>query len=65
MFFLLNALPQGLQLGPWQLAMTPWLAVTLSLAVYASAYVCDNGGRGDCSNGARARGWRRRCCRWA
>lgn len=42
MFFLLNALPQGLQLGPWELAMTPWLAVTLSLAVYASAYVCDN-----------------------
>jgi ABC-type amino acid transport system permease subunit len=42
MFFLLNALPHGLSLGPLALAMTPWLAVVLSLAVYATAYVSDN-----------------------
>jgi len=42
MFFLLNALPRGIALGPWQLAMTPWLSVVLSLAIYATAYVCDN-----------------------
>lgn len=42
MFFLLNALPRGLHLGPLQLAMTPWLSVMLSLAIYATAYVSDN-----------------------
>lgn len=42
MFFLLNALPAQGALGPWQLVMSPWLAVTLALAVYASAYVSDN-----------------------
>lgn len=42
MFFLLNALPRGLHLGPLRLAMTPWLSVMLSLAIYATAYVSDN-----------------------
>lgn len=42
MFFLLNAAPAHLSLGPWQVSMSPWLAVVLALAVYATAYVCDN-----------------------
>ena len=42
MFFLLNALPQGLTLGGWQLRMTPWMSVVMSLAIYATAYVADN-----------------------
>lgn len=42
MFFLLNALPRGLPVGGGHLAMTPWLAVMLSLAIYATAYVSDN-----------------------
>lgn len=42
MFFLLNALPPTVSIGGWQFAMTPWLAVVLSLAVYAAAYVSDN-----------------------
>ena len=29
-------------LGPWDWTMTPWLAVVLSLALYATAYVSDN-----------------------
>jgi ABC-type amino acid transport system permease subunit len=41
MFFMLNALPPTLALGPLALTMTPWAAVTLALAVYASAYVSD------------------------
>lgn len=42
MFFLLNALPRGVAIGDWHLGMTPWLAVMLSLAIYATAYVSDN-----------------------
>jgi ABC-type arginine transport system permease subunit len=42
MFFLLNALPPQLSLLGWKFAMTPWLALMLSLAVYAAAYVSDN-----------------------
>ena len=42
MYFLLNAVPARLSLGPWQANMSPWLAVVLALAVYATAYVCDN-----------------------
>lgn len=42
MFFLLNALPSRLSLAGWDFAMTPWLAVVLSLAIYASSYVSDN-----------------------
>ncbi len=42
MFFLVNAVPAGFSLGGWQLAMTPWLAVVLSLTLYAAAYVSDH-----------------------
>lgn len=42
MFFLLNALPAHLALGRLSFVMTPWWAVVLALAAYATAYVCDN-----------------------
>lgn len=41
MFFLLNVMPRELTFGPWALAMSPWAAVSLALAVYATAYVSD------------------------
>jgi len=41
MFFLVNVVP-GFHLGQRQFAMTPWLAVVLSLTLYAAAYVSDH-----------------------
>ena len=42
MFFLVNVVPASFSIGGWQLAMTPWLAVVMSLTLYAAAYVSDN-----------------------
>lgn len=42
MFFLVNVVPAGLSVGGRPLAMTPWLAVVLSLTLYAAAYVSDH-----------------------
>jgi His/Glu/Gln/Arg/opine family amino acid ABC transporter permease subunit len=42
MFFLVNVVPVGFHIGSRQFAMTPWLAVVLSLSLYASAYVSDH-----------------------
>jgi His/Glu/Gln/Arg/opine family amino acid ABC transporter permease subunit len=42
MFFLVNVVPFDVSWGARKLAMTPWLAVVLSLTVYAAAYVSDN-----------------------
>lgn len=41
MFFLFNVLPGRLSLGGLTLTMTPWWAVVMALAVYATAYVSD------------------------
>ena len=42
MFFLVNVVPATFTLGPLQFSMTPWLAVVLSLTLYAAAYVSDH-----------------------
>ena len=42
MFFLVNVVPANFSLGNWKLFMTPWLAVVVSLTLYAAAYVSDN-----------------------
>jgi His/Glu/Gln/Arg/opine family amino acid ABC transporter permease subunit len=42
MFFLVNVVPATFSIGPRQFAMTPWLAVVLSLTLYATAYVSDH-----------------------
>lgn len=42
MFFLVNVVPASFSVGSWQFSMTPWLAVVVSLALYAAAYVSDN-----------------------
>lgn len=42
MFFLVNVVPATFTLGPRQFSMTPWLAVMLSLTLYAAAYVSDH-----------------------
>lgn len=42
MFFLVNVVPATFTLGPRQFSMTPWLAVVLSLTLYAAAYVSDH-----------------------
>jgi hypothetical protein len=42
MFFLVNVMPASFSVGGWQFHMTPWLAVALSLTLYAAAYVSDN-----------------------
>lgn len=42
MFFLVNVMPATFNLGGKQFAMTPWLAVVLSLTFYAAAYVSDH-----------------------
>jgi His/Glu/Gln/Arg/opine family amino acid ABC transporter permease subunit len=41
MFFLVNVVP-GVHIGSREFAMTPWLAVVLSLSLYAAAYVSDH-----------------------
>ncbi|SFU94628.1 amine acid ABC transporter, permease protein, 3-TM region, His/Glu/Gln/Arg/opine family [Polaromonas sp. YR568] len=42
MFFLVNVVPATVALGQWHFAMSPWLAVVLSLTLYAAAYVSDH-----------------------
>lgn len=42
MFFLVNVVPATVSIGHWQFGMTPWLAVVLSLTLYAAAYVSDH-----------------------
>jgi His/Glu/Gln/Arg/opine family amino acid ABC transporter permease subunit len=42
MFFLVNVVPATVSIGSWQFGMTPWLAVVLSLTLYAAAYVSDH-----------------------
>jgi len=42
MFFLVNVVPASFHVGSRQFAMTPSLAVVLSLSLYASAYVSDH-----------------------
>lgn len=42
MFFLVNVVPASFSVGSWQFHMTPWLAVVVSLTLYAAAYVSDN-----------------------
>lgn len=42
MFFLVNVVPATVSIGAWQFGMTPWLAVVLSLTLYAAAYVSDH-----------------------
>lgn len=42
MFFLVNVVPASFSVGGWQFRMTPWLAVMVSLTLYAAAYVSDN-----------------------
>lgn len=42
MFFLVNVVPPEFHLGGRRFAMTPWLAVVVSLGLYASAYVSDH-----------------------
>ncbi|MCJ0764142.1 hypothetical protein [Variovorax terrae] len=42
MFFLVNVASAGFSVGRWQFVMTPWLAMVVSLALYAAAYVSDN-----------------------
>jgi His/Glu/Gln/Arg/opine family amino acid ABC transporter permease subunit len=42
MFFLVNVVPALGALGHRPFAMTPWLAVVLSLTLYAAAYVSDH-----------------------
>jgi His/Glu/Gln/Arg/opine family amino acid ABC transporter permease subunit len=42
MFFLVNVVPSTFTLGSRQFSMTPWLAVVLSLTLYAAAYVSDH-----------------------
>lgn len=42
MFFLVNVLPSTLSVGPFSVAMSPWLAVVMALIIYGSAYIADN-----------------------
>ncbi len=42
MFFLVNVVPASFSVGSWRWSMTPWLAVMVSLMLYAAAYVSDN-----------------------
>lgn len=41
MFFFINVVSGSVSVGRIQIVMTPWLAVVLSLAVYAATSVCD------------------------
>ena len=42
MFFLINVLPSTLSVGPFSIAMSPWLAVVIALIIFGSAYIADN-----------------------
>lgn len=42
MFFLINVIPASFYVAGWQFGMSPWAAVVVALAMYASAYVSDN-----------------------